>query len=117
MYRLLAVGICLLALLASASAQQKLDVRRMTKAEAAAAYQTYAIMLAALMNCEKVNLSKKDTDRLANFGTVLNRKLAMSTDQTEEYFYGPAFHAVNSDNSGFCAQYAPLVANYAKRIR
>lgn len=116
MSKLFAVGVCLLALSAPALAQQKIDVQRMTRAEAASAYRTYAIMLAAFMNCEGVRLSEDDGDRLAHFGTVLNEKFGASTDETERLFYGPAFSAVNGDNNRFCKRHAPRVAGYARRI-
>ena len=111
-----ALGICLLVHSHPAVAQQKIDVQRMTKAEAASTYRTYAIMLAAFMNCESVRLNEDDGDRLAYFGTVLNEKLGASTDETERHFYGPAFTAANEDNTRFCKRYAPRVAGYARRI-
>jgi hypothetical protein len=116
MARIFALGLSLFALLTPALAQQKIDVQRMTRAETASAYRTYAIMLAAFMNCESVRLREKDGDRIANFGTVLNEKLDASIYERERRFYGPAFSAVNGDNNRFCKRFAPQVAGYARRI-
>jgi hypothetical protein len=116
MAKLLALGIALLALSTPALAQQKIDVERMTKAQAASAYRTYAFMLAAFMNCESVRLSEEDGNRLANFSTVLNEKLGASTDETERRFYGPAFSAGMGDHTPFCKRNARLVAGYVRRI-